>query len=236
MANKIWEIVETGGLRKLEELSNQEDIKAISLLSGIWGVGQTTARQWVAQGIKTLDDVKDRAKLTRPQQIGLKHYHDLLERMPREEAKKIDEFVKAKCLEIDSDLVVLCCGSYRRGKETCGDVDFLITHPDGKSHQELLPKVVKKLGSFLTDHLVSLQQKGRQSKYLGVCRLDEQGAKHRRIDIITVPRDEYACAIMYFTGSAHFNRSMRHLAGKMGMSLSEHSLNKGVVRKVLYYF
>lgn len=47
-----------------------------------------------------------------------------------------------------------------------------------------------------------------------------------------VPYDEYACALMYFTGSAHFNRSMRHLAGKMNMSLSEHSLNKGVVRVV----
>ena len=37
---------------------------------------------------------------------------------------------------------------------------------------------------------------------------------------------------MYFTGSAHFNRSMRNLAGKMNMSLSEHSLNEKVVRVV----
>ncbi|WAR21537.1 DPOLL-like protein, partial [Mya arenaria] len=48
---------------------------------------------------------------------------------------------------------------------------------------------------------------------------------HRRLDLIVVPYDEYACALVYFTGSAHLNRSLRHLAKKMNMSLSEHSLN-----------
>ena len=54
--------------------------------------------------------------------------------------------------------------------------------------------------------------------------------QHRRLDIIVVPYDEYACALIYVTGAAPFHRSMRHLAGKMGMSLSEHSLNKHVQR------
>ena len=45
-----------------------------------------------------------------------------------------------------------------------------------------------------------------------------------------VPYDEYACALIYFTGSAHFNRSMRNLAREMGMSLSEHSINEHVQR------
>ncbi|KAI0209692.1 DNA polymerase lambda [Lamellibrachia satsuma] len=87
------------------------------------------------------------------------------------------------------------------------------------------------VGGFLTDDLVN-QEEGAHKKYLGVCQLPGRDRKHRRLDIIVVPYSEFACALMYFTGSAHFNRSMRHLAGKMGMSLTEHSLNAGVVRRV----
>jgi len=56
--------------------------------------------------------------------------------------------------------------------------------------------------------------------------------QHRRLDIIVVPYDQFACAQLYFTGSAHFNRSMRSLAARMNMSLSEHALRHGVVRRV----
>lgn len=43
--------------------------------------------------------------------------------------------VRDAALAIDPGLLAVACGSYRRGKATCGDVDVLISHPDGKSHQ-----------------------------------------------------------------------------------------------------
>lgn len=78
---------------------------------------------------------------------------------------------------------------------------------------------------------MSHEENGDQKKYMGVCCLPGPGHRHRRLDVIVVPYNEYACALMYFTGSAHFNRSLRALAKTKCMSLSEHSLNKGVVRQ-----
>lgn len=77
---------------------------------------------------------------------------------------------------------------------------------------------------------MSQEDNGNQKKYMGVCRLPDPGRRHRRLDIIVVPYSEFACALLYFTGSAHFNRSMRALAKTKGMSLSEHALSSGVVR------
>jgi len=39
----------------------------------------------------------------------------------------------------------MACGSYRRGKQTCGDVDILITHPDGHSHSGVYAELINRL-------------------------------------------------------------------------------------------
>lgn len=113
----------------------------------------------------------------------------------------------------------------------------MITHPkDEKALTGLFDQLISKMHreGFLT-HDLTFHKDGNQKKYLGVCKIlpkDPRSipAKHRRLDIIVVPPKEKATALMYFTGSAHFNRSMRLLATKMGMSLSEHALRKNVLR------
>lgn len=230
LAKKIWEIVQTGHLRRLDHVDPKQE--ALNLFVGVWGAGPTTAEAWISQGLKTLEDLKNHGKLTRQQEIGLKYYDEFLERMPREEAGMIEDVVKKVALSINPGLQVFACGSYRRGKPTCGDVDVIVSHPDGKSHEGVMTKLLESLKSsgFLTDDL-TLAENGQHRKYLGVCKLPGENTKHRRLDIIVVPYNEWACSLLYFTGSDYFNRSMRLLAKKNGMSLSEHSLNKDVIRK-----
>ncbi|XP_078079128.1 DNA polymerase lambda [Mustelus asterias] len=231
MAEKIREILESGHLRRLDYIS--ESVPVLEIFSNIWGAGVKTAQMWYQQGFRTLDDIRIKASLTKQQTIGLKHYHDFLDRMSRDEAAEIEKTVRDMAHSINPALVALACGSYRRGKPTCGDVDILITHPDGKSHRGVFSKILAGLRDtgFLTDDLVTREDIGNQKKYLGVCQLPGAEHRQRRLDIIVVPYSEFACALLYFTGSAHFNRSMRALAKTKGMSLSEHSLNCHVLRK-----
>ncbi|NXJ73527.1 DPOLL polymerase, partial [Trogon melanurus] len=143
MAEKILEILESGYLRKLDHIS--ESVPVLELFSNIWGAGVKTAQTWYMQGFRTLDDIRTKATLTSQQAVGLKHYTDFLERMPREEAAEIEQTVRQAALALKPGLVCVACGSYRRGKPTCGDVDVLVTHPDGQSHRGVFSKLLDSL-------------------------------------------------------------------------------------------
>lgn len=53
--------------------------------------------------------------------------------------------VRQAALALNPGLVCVACGSYRRGKPTCGDVDVLVTHPDGQSHHGVFSKLLDSL-------------------------------------------------------------------------------------------
>ena len=89
--------------------------------------------------------MKEHGNLNRQQQIGLKYYHEFLDRMPRSEAEEIGNVVKQAAHDIDPALQCVICGSFRRGKSTCGDVDVLVSHPDGRSHQGVMSRLLGKL-------------------------------------------------------------------------------------------
>ena len=84
---------------------------------------------------------------------------------------------------IDKGLEVVTCGSYRRGKPTCGDVDILITHVDGRSYRGVLGALLEKghEDGFLTDDLSVSHDTNGSGKYLGVCKLEGEGRKVREV-------------------------------------------------------
>lgn len=167
-------------------------------------------------------------ELTHHQLVGLKYFDDINERIPRAEVTKIENKLKRHVAKIDPKLMVTVCGSYRRLKPTSGDVDVLITHPDLATEEDIetngksyLIDVIKKLtkSGLLVDHLTKLGL----TKYMGVCRLSSK-SKGRRIDIRFVARDDYAPALLYFTGSKTFNQKMRAEALAKGYTINEYGI------------
>jgi DNA polymerase lambda len=148
--------------------------------------------------------------------------------MPRDEATAISKVVHDAAYELfgKDTIVIETCGSYRRGKQSCGDVDILMTRKDDKPINGMLEKLIVKLekDNFLKERLGSTRVSDKGSEmYMGVCKLKD-GKMARRIDIKVYPKDQYGFAILYFTGSDYFNRSMRLFAEKKGFTLSDHGL------------
>ena len=117
-------------------------------------------------------------------------------------------------------------GSYRRGKPASGDVDILVTHKNGDKVRGLLNNIIKELTNigFLKDNLSMPSQKHKHfdesDSYMGICKLKNK-KYHRHIDIKVYRPEYFAFAVLYFTGSDHFNRSMRFFAKKKGYTLSD---------------
>ena len=88
----------------------------MKLFSSVWGVGPETAKNWYAAGYRTLDDVRQHARLTAQQTTGLKYYDDLLLRIPREEVAAIDLLVREQAALLHPQLLTITCGSFRRLK------------------------------------------------------------------------------------------------------------------------
>ncbi|KAM3925645.1 DNA polymerase beta [Leptodactylus fuscus] len=229
IAEKIDEFLATGKLRKLEKIRQDDTSSSINFLTRVTGIGPAAARKFVEEGIKTLDDLRNNEhKLNHHQKIGLKYFEDFEMRIPREEMLKMQEIVLERVKKLDPLYIATVCGSFRRGAESSGDMDILLTHPDFMSDSpkqpHLLHNVVQNLEecNFITDTLV----KG-DTKFMGVCQLPSEGSKQfpfRRIDIRLIPKDQYYCGVLYFTGSDIFNKNMRTHALEKGFTLNEYTL------------
>lgn len=84
------------------------------------------------------------------------------------------------------------CGSYRRGRATCGDIDILISHPDNRSHYGFLITLLDRLKErkLITNDLITVQ-KDEQRKYMGLIKLPGDNRKVRVI--ILIIKFTYSC-------------------------------------------
>ena len=252
LAMKIEEIVNTDRLKRLEYANNEPLDKVLELFLRIYDVGISRANKWISQGFRTLEDLKEKAPLTTNQRIGVDHFDDLNTRIPRSEVTALGDYVKREAAKLDPNVELLIGGSYRRGADSSGDIDFIITKRNTSSVSELVPflqelvDVLTKKG-FLVATLSALHadrqgKDGPGSKWHGCCVLPQGHPPTpnstspppkpiwRRIDLLLVPETEYGAALIYFTGNDIFNRSMRLLASKKGMRLNQRGLYKDVMR------
>jgi DNA polymerase IV len=266
LATKIEEIATTQSLRRLEHAEADPHDQARRLFTGVYGAGPAQAQSWIARGYRTLEDLRSSGELTRTQQVGVERYTDFNSRISRDEVKRHGELVEGtvrELLEPAGDVEVIIGGSYRRGKKSSGDIDFLVIGSEdmtlrilqGFVFERLVPRLWQRgylkcalaachTGEDYEDTMDASsasprtkpapsssrasKESGSFSKWHGAAALppssDSASEVWRRVDFLVVPANERGAALLYFTGSALFNRSMRLLARKRGMRLNQRGL------------
>ena len=211
---KFKEYTETGTLKVIEK----EKTNPVNMFSDIYGVGPKKAEELVTDhGIKTIDQLRTNEKLLNDKQrVGLKYYEDIQERIPRSE---IDDYKKVFESAFDSsngnfEIV----GSYRRGAESSGDIDVIITSDDERVYKKFIDKLI-------ADKIIIEVLSRGPTKCLVIAKLPGD-KKARRVDFLYTVKEEYPFAVLYFTGSKIFNTVMRNRALKMGYTMNEHGMYK----------
>jgi DNA polymerase beta len=255
---KIKEILETGVLASAEKAKELYNIDSLDAFQKIYGVGPAKANELVKAGITSIEQLraeigKNPKLLNDKQKIGLKYYEDLLERIPRDEMEEhrdiLDILKPNEMEEYETEIV----GSFRRQAETSGDIDVLIRIPEGtptkvaKYNLTLYVEMLKGFGYIeeilaLGEHKCmaiskideELTTELVERKYMAISRV--YNGKSRRLDLLMTPDNEYAYAILYFTGSDMFNVAFRQYALDKGYTLNEHKLTpiKEGVKEVPY--
>jgi DNA polymerase (family 10) len=226
MAANICDLVSTGTMPLREALLTRYKPTMLELLR-LPGMGpKTVAMLHSALGIADIDALEDAAKrgdlLTLPR-LGQRFTDKLLKGIEdhrknssrfridvaREHADRISTLIR----QFPGIDIITPAGSLRRGRESVGDLDLLVTGPACE------PDVV----SAAVEHVVTLPlidkllAKG-QNKVSFTLRNNLQ------VDVRLLPRSSYGAALQYFTGSKHHNVALRQRAIKRGLTLSEYAL------------
>jgi DNA polymerase/3'-5' exonuclease PolX len=208
--HQIESILEVGFSKRLEEHEKNENIHIKKALMDCHGIGPAEAKRLMANphNITSIDMLRQSpdvlCTLSEPARIGVKHYEDLLEKIPRAEVGLIAHVIRLALQQCGyGHLHFEPVGSYRRMKDECGDVDIIIRADDTKtrdsenSPRNILDKLIGLLEhcGFLTDHLVngkinrspSSQTDCLKASYMGICKLGDDAPLEEVLNV-TAPQ------------------------------------------------
>lgn len=224
LAKKIEEYIQTHKIKYLEQLRKRTPLD-MEKLNAVEGLGPKRLKiLYTKLGITTLEDLEEAASLGKVAPLfgfGEKIEQNILESLSFFEKSKgrfllgemwsAVEEIKDKLSSLKEVERIDVAGSIRRGRETVGDVDFLVQAKDSKKIMEFfvsLPGVVKIWGKGETRSSIKT----------------EQGFD---VDLRIVDKKSYGSALQYFTGSKDHNIATRKIAIHKGLKLSEYGLFKG---------
>ena len=231
---------------RLDTLQADAQVTAVSELSQVWGIGCNAALRLVRKGIMSIAQLRARvasdvangrpnATLDARERMCLGCMEDMQKPIPRDEVSTIFATVFAELQLLCPGAEAHVAGSYRRGKDFSNDVDILMTHRDEEMARDLLDRLVCRLQErgLLPGILSCSMDKNQDIQMCFVLWREPETPGQprrltRRVDLKVYPAKFFAYALLYFTGNAHFNRSMRYYAKRRGWSLSD----KGLVNAV----
>jgi DNA polymerase (family 10) len=227
LAAKIREIVATGRLTLLEDVEARTP-STLAVLTTLPGLGPRRVHALHEQlGISTLDQLARAAKAHKVRELpgfSEKMETHILEEIGKhrstEQRWKIStaadfaETMRAFMEHCPGVRHVVVAGSYRRCKDTVGDLDILVTCAKGKT---------------AVDHFTSYEEIAEISAR-GPTRATVKLKAGIQVDLRVVPEESYGAALHYFTGSKAHNIHIRKLGQDKGLKVNEYGVFRGEKR------
>lgn len=224
LAGKITEIVATGSLKMLTDLQ-QEVPEGLSELMKITQLGpKRVAALHKNLGIKDLEDLAEAARQGQIRDLegfGEKTEDHILKELQRRkgaekrtklaEAEQVVDSLKSFLEGIEGVNRVTVAGSYRRRKETVGDLDILVTCKKDSP-------VMDRFTGF--EDVAEVIAKGKTKSTLRL-------RSGLQVDLRVVPEVSYGAALHYFTGSKEHNIAIRKIAVKKDLKINEYGVFQG---------
>jgi DNA polymerase (family 10) len=224
LAKKITELVETGRCAYHQEQLAKVPRSLLDLLQ-LQTVGPQKVRLFHQQAkICTIDELETAAKEGRLRGLpgmnqkseenilkAIEVFRRAVGRFRLDTAYETAEVLTAWLRDSKAVEEITPAGSLRRGRETVGDLDLLVTGSDPPS---------------IADHFV---------KYPGIAAILAKGqdkvsvklTNDMQVDVRLLDRSAYGAALQYFTGSKEHNVVLRDRAKRQGWKLNEYGLFEG---------